>query len=71
MLTGGHHEPAPFIRRTVDWAPGADAPALDRLVITAQNIATVTVHPERARVSCEAELVIESDGPLEVTLAGC
>ena len=71
VLTGGHHEPAPFIRRTVDWAPGADAPALDRLVITAQNIATVTVHPERARVSCEAELVIESDGPLEVTLAGC
>lgn len=71
VLTGGNHEPAPFTRRVLAWAPPETAPAADRLRIQAENIAAVTIHPSRARVSCSAELVIESDGPMEVTLAGC
>jgi hypothetical protein len=31
----------------------------------------VTINPSRARVDCDAQLDVKSDGPLQVTLAGC
>lgn len=71
VLDGGYHEPAPYTRRLLDWAPPVAAPVRDRLVIQARNIARLTVHPQRARVSCSAQLEIDSDGPVEVRLAGC
>lgn len=71
LLTGGNHEPAPYTRRALEWAPPQAAPARDRLVIVARNIASLSVQPQRARVSCAAELDVDSDGPLAVTLAGC
>lgn len=71
VLEGGYHEPAPFTRRLLEWAPPAAAPVADRLIIQARNIARVTVHPQRARVSCAAQIEMDSDGPLEVQLAGC
>jgi hypothetical protein len=71
VLTGGNHEPAPYSRRVLDWNPPEAAPVRDRLVIHATNIAAVEIHAGRARVSCSAELDIDSDGPIEVMLAGC
>jgi hypothetical protein len=41
------------------------------LNVKATNVGSVTVHPERARVSCNVRVKADSDGPLRVTLAGC
>jgi hypothetical protein len=51
----------------------APLPALaqDRLDITARNIASVTIDRKRARVSCGAQLNVDTDGPLTVRLSGC
>ena len=38
---------------------------------TRSNVASVTVDPRRARVSCDAEVVVVGPEPVEVTLAGC
>lgn len=45
--------------------------AQDRLDITARNIASVTIDRKRARVSCNAQLNVDTDGPLTVRLSGC
>ena len=46
-------------------------PRRNRLVIDAENISTVTVNVERARVNCNVDLDVETDGPLTVRLKGC
>lgn len=71
IYEGGNHEPAPYTRRILEWVEAAGTPPANRLRITASNIATVTVDPARAGLSCGAEIDIESDGPLEVILLGC
>ena len=48
-----------------------EAAAADRLEVTATNLARVVIDPTRARVTCDAEVVVDSDGPIEVVLAGC
>ena len=45
--------------------------ALDRLDITARNVSTVTIDRKRARVSCNAQLNVDTDGPITVRLPGC
>jgi hypothetical protein len=45
--------------------------AQDRLDITAVNISAVTVDRQRARVSCNADLRVTTDGPLTVRMLGC
>ena len=47
------------------------APVADRLEITATNLSAVTIDARRAGVTCDAEVVIDSDTPLEVTFTGC
>lgn len=71
VLSGGNQGPSPYTHRVLDWAPPMVAPVADRLLIRASNIASVTIDPVRAKVSCKAALEIDSDGPLEVVLAGC
>jgi pimeloyl-ACP methyl ester carboxylesterase len=71
VLTEGNLEPAPFTRRVLEWAPADGAPYRDAITINAENIASVTIHPERARISCNAEINIQSDGPVNVNLFGC
>ena len=46
-------------------------PVANTLNITATNVATVTIDPIRARVNCNADLVVTTDGPITITLAGC
>jgi hypothetical protein len=71
VLTEGNLEPAPFTRRVLEWAPADGAPYRDAITINAENIASLTIHPERARISCNAEINIQSDGPVNVNLFGC
>ena len=71
VLTGGAYAPLAHTSQYQTWGPTPTAPARDQLDIKAKNIAAVTIYPERARVGCDAQLNINSDGPLSVTLAGC
>ena len=70
-LTEGNFSPSPYTRRNQDWAAPAAAPVADRLVIKASNIATLTIDPQRARVSCKAAIDVDSDGPLTILLRNC
>lgn len=71
VLTGGNHEPAPYTRRTRGWAPPEAEPERDRLHLRTRNIARLTVDLERAGLSCSAEIVSDSDGPVTIERAGC
>lgn len=70
-LTGGTLGALPFVERGLQRTEPGSAPIADRLEVTASNVGRVTVDPVRARVSCDAEVVVDSDGPLEVVLDGC
>jgi hypothetical protein len=61
----------PFIREYRHLGSGPSHPPSDALTITAKNISQLTVDPQRAKVTCNAELDVRTDGPLAVTLLGC
>jgi hypothetical protein len=46
-------------------------PRTDTLALKLRNVGTVTVHPERARITCGAALTVDTDGPVRVVFAGC
>lgn len=60
----------PTERRSMTWDEAPTAPVADRLDITADNVASVTIDVDRARVSCNAEVRVASEAPVEVTLVG-
>lgn len=62
---------APYTREARGWGGVPSTPKRDALDIVARNIATVTVDVARAGVSCRPDLDVDSDGPLEIVLAGC
>jgi LPXTG-motif cell wall-anchored protein len=70
-VTGGAFGTAPYVERRLDVAEPAAVPPANRLRVRATNVARVVVDPARARISCNAEVVVDSDGPTEVVLAGC
>lgn len=53
------------------WDEPGSVPVENRIVIKATNIAKVTIDPVAARVDCNVQLDIDSDGPIEVMLRGC
>jgi len=61
----------PYTTESRTPAAPVSAPVRDRLDITAENISTVTIDPERAEVSCSVYLNVTTDGPLIVRLIGC
>lgn len=61
----------PYVTRGVERVPGDEQPTADVLTITATNVSHVTIDVDRARVSCDVDLDVTSDGPLEAELAGC
>ena len=74
-LTGGQFYPdpagAPYTRQSRGWG---DAPGIERrrrLDLTLTNIDRVRVHMRRARLGCNANVDLESDGPARVVLVGC
>lgn len=52
------------------WGEVPQQPVANRLEITARNIAAITIHVERAQLGCDADLDIDTDGPVTVTLLG-
>jgi hypothetical protein len=70
-LNGGSHGPLPYQRRTFAWGPAPAQARADRLDITARNLSSATVAVARARVDCNVDLHVDSDGPLKVNLVGC
>lgn len=70
-LTGGNTPALAFAERTIMRTEAAAEPTADRIEVTATNISRVVVDPVRARVTCGADVVVDSDGPIEVVLAGC
>jgi hypothetical protein len=72
MVTGGYFLPEyPFTRRFKEWGPGPPSQVADVLDVSASNVRTVRVNAPRAKVTCSARLMVESDGPLDVLLDGC
>jgi predicted esterase len=53
------------------WGDAPAAERANRIDVTATGIAAATINVKRAKVDCQAEIKITSDGPLTVTLAGC
>jgi len=70
-LEGGKLGNLLFERRGRTWGDAPAAPAADRVDIRATGLTEATINVRRARLSCAADVRIESDGPLTVTLAGC
>jgi hypothetical protein len=70
-LTGGAHGPMPYSERSQAWAARPQTQEADRLEIETTNIARAVVNVERARLSCDAELDVDTDGPVTIRLAGC
>ena len=68
----GHFSPInPYVReyRHLDAPVAVDAANL--LDVRSAGVGEVTIDPERAGVTCAADLKVATDGPLRITLAGC
>ncbi|MPY99174.1 MAG: hypothetical protein GEU97_14475 [Actinophytocola sp.] len=71
VLDGGQNQAMAYTSETRDWGPAPKTVTADRLDIDATNVAEVVIDPQRAGVTCGAELAVTTDGPLRVELAGC
>jgi len=71
VLLGGHHGPMPYLETTQTWAAPEPAAQSDRLVLSATNLATVTVDVAGAHLTCGLTLDVQTDGPLTVNLPAC
>jgi hypothetical protein len=71
VLTGGTIPALAFERQSQSWGPTPSRPVADRLDIAATNVSAISIDPQRARVDCNVQLQVHSDGPLQVTLTGC
>jgi hypothetical protein len=61
-----------FTEQSKAWEAKAPAePTADRLDVDARNVRSLTIEPARARVDCDAQLAVKTDGPVTITLAGC
>jgi predicted esterase len=70
-LEGGNLGTLIYTGQKKAWGEPPPQPVANKVEITATGIKSAVLHVERARVDCDAEVVIESDGPLTVELAGC
>src|SRR5204862_1765214 len=71
VLTGGSSPAIPYASQSKSWGAAPAQPVEDKLDINAQNVSAVTIDASRARVSCNAQLNITSDGPLSVNMVDC
>ncbi len=70
-LTGGQIPAIPYSSQKKTWGPAPSAPKANALDITATNVSQVSIDAKRAKVNCAAQLNVTTDGPLQVTIAGC
>jgi hypothetical protein len=71
VLTGGVFPALAYERQFLEVADGGQAPKADELALDAQNLARIRVHVKQARLSCDPDITLTGDGPLELKLAGC
>src|SRR4051812_427411 len=70
-LNGGSHGPLPYVERKRDWGPAPSIAKANRLDVDAANISSATLAASRARLTCNADIRIHSDGPFSLRLADC
>ena len=70
-LEGGNLGSLMYTFQKKTWGEAPAQPPQNRVVVTATGIASAVLHVERARVDCDVEVEVESDGPLAIELAGC
>jgi uncharacterized repeat protein (TIGR01451 family) len=70
VLTGGQ-SPMTFSSQSKTWGAVPSEPVENKLDINATNVSSVKINATRARVDCDAELNITSDGPIDVQLVDC
>ena len=70
-LTGGNIGPMAYVSQSKAWGEAPAVPAQNRLTLDLENLKRVVVHVKRARLSCDPDLDVTSDGPAKLRLAGC
>ena len=70
-LSGGTLPAIAYTEQSKAWGEAPKESTADVLDIDAKNVGSVTIDPTRARVDCDAQLLVKSDGPVTITLAGC
>jgi predicted esterase len=70
-LSGGNLGVMPFASQSRAWGAVPQEPVADRLRLELENLSRVVVNVRRARLSCDPELDVTTDGPAAVKLAGC
>jgi hypothetical protein len=63
--------PVPYYGDDLGWGNAPPTPKSDTLDIKATNLKSVTVYAARAGLSCHPTINVDSDGPLDVKVAGC
>lgn len=63
--------PVPYFGDDLAWGNAPTTPRSDMLDIKATNLKSVTVYAARAGLSCHPTINVQSDGPLDVKVAGC
>jgi len=71
VLTGGQIPAIPYTSQSKSWGAAPAQAAGNALDIAATNVSAVTIDAKRAKVKCNAQLNVTTDGPLTVTLADC
>jgi len=70
-LSGGTFGSLSYSFQRRIWGAAPVTLRADALNVTARNVSALTVHPRRARLTCNAQLTLDTDGPVSVTWAGC
>ena len=70
-VEGGNLGSLVYTSQLRKWGKPPAQPRQNRLVVTATGIASAAIDVKRAQVGCDADVEIESDGPLSVRLRGC
>ena len=71
MLDGGNLGSLLFDRRGRTWGTAPAQPVADRIDVEVSGLSAARIDVKRARVSCDADVRVTSDGPLDIVLAGC
>jgi pimeloyl-ACP methyl ester carboxylesterase len=60
-----------YVSQFMTWGQPALAPVADKLEIRVRNVAAFKVNMQRAKLSCNAILSVDTDGPVTIALDGC
>jgi hypothetical protein len=60
-----------YTERSRAWGEPGSEPKRDELTLDVQNLRSLRVAVGRAKLSCDPELDVTTDGPLTVKLGGC